>query len=139
MMAITRVLAAGIALGIIGALASGPAQAKPPHARQGSQGSDDRTAVLNIVFSEVEKRLIREFFTQHGSYEASALPPGIRKQVARGKPLPPGIAKRVLPGDLESRLPQRSGYTRQIVGTDVLLIAAATGLVVDILIDVIRR
>jgi hypothetical protein len=139
MRAITGVLATGIALGIIGVVPGGPAQAKPPQARQGSQGADGQTAVLNVVFSEVERRLIREFFTQHGSYEASPLPPGIRKQVARGKPLPPGIAKRFLPGDLESRLPQRSGYTRQIVGTDVLLIAAATGLVVDILVDVIRH
>ena len=66
---------------------------------------------------------------------AKPLPPGIAKKVARGGSLPPGIAKRYLPNDLLVQLPARPGYQWMVVGTDVLLVAAATGLIVDILID----
>ncbi|HAE50439.1 MAG TPA: hypothetical protein DCK97_23795, partial [Tistrella mobilis] len=51
----------------------------------------------------------------------------------RGKPLPPGIAKKRLPGPLYDRLPRREGYEWIQAGRDILLIAAATGVIVDIL------
>jgi hypothetical protein len=66
-----------------------------------------------------------------------SLPPGIAKKVARGGALPPGIAKRYLPQDLLVQLPPRPGCQWAIVDNDVVLIAAATGLVVDILADVL--
>lgn len=68
---------------------------------------------------------------------AQALPPGIAKKVERGGSLPPGIAKRYLPNDLAIQLPPRPGYQWIVVGRDVLLIAAATSLIVDILDDVL--
>jgi hypothetical protein len=68
---------------------------------------------------------------------AQALPPGIARKVARGGSLPPGIAKRYLPNDLAIQLPPRPGYQWVVVGRDVLLIAAATSLIVDILNDVL--
>jgi hypothetical protein len=63
------------------------------------------------------------------------LPPGIAKNVARGKPLPPGIAKKLSPQMLAT-LPQRQGYEYAQVGADVVLIETATRLVVDVLKDV---
>ncbi|VVN74413.1 hypothetical protein PS726_00618 [Pseudomonas fluorescens] len=60
------------------------------------------------------------------------LPPGIQKNLARGKPLPPGIAKK-LDGRLVGRLPHYDGYEWQQVGTDLILVALATGLVYEIL------
>ena len=68
---------------------------------------------------------------------AQALPPGIARKVARGGSLPPGIAKRYLPNELAIQLPPRPGYQWIVVGRDVLLIAAATSLIVDILDDVL--
>ena len=68
---------------------------------------------------------------------AQALPPGIAKKVARGGSLPPGIAKRYLPKELAVQLPPRPGYQWVVVGRDVLLIAAATSLIVAILDDVL--
>ena len=68
---------------------------------------------------------------------AQPLPPGIAKKVARGGTLPPGIAKRYLPNELLVQLPPRPGCQWVIVDNDVVLIAAATGLVVDILADVL--
>ena len=61
-----------------------------------------------------------------------ALPPGIQKNLARGKPLPPGIAKK-LDGRLIGRLPHYDGYEWQQVGTDLILVALATGLIYEVL------
>ncbi|MCP1475771.1 hypothetical protein ABIA54_000136 [Pseudomonas sp. EB276 TE3739] len=60
------------------------------------------------------------------------LPPGIQKNLARGKPLPPGIAKK-LDGRMLGHLPHYDGYEWQQVGTDLILVALATGLVYEIL------
>jgi hypothetical protein len=64
---------------------------------------------------------------------AKPMPPGIAKKIARGGAMPPGIAKRHFPTDLISRLPPRPGQQWLVVGTDILLVDAATQLVVDIL------
>ena len=70
-------------------------------------------------------------------FRPAPLPPGIARNYARGKPLPPGIAKKHLPGPLLGRLPQRDGYEWRQVGSDIVLLAAATGIIVDILNDAI--
>ncbi|KQZ91622.1 MULTISPECIES: anti-virulence regulator CigR family protein [unclassified Pseudomonas] len=64
-----------------------------------------------------------------------ALPPGIQKNLARGKPLPPGIAKK-LDGRLIGRLPHYDGYEWQQVGTDLILVALASGLIYEIVNNV---
>lgn len=65
----------------------------------------------------------------------TGLPPGIAKNVARGKPLPPGIAKKLSPQMLAT-LPHREGYEYAQVGADIVLIETATRLVIDVLKDV---
>jgi hypothetical protein len=64
------------------------------------------------------------------------LPPGIRKNLARGKPLPPGIARQTLPLAFVERLPAHEGYAWRRAGTDLVLIAASDGLIVEIAADV---
>ncbi|MCY1278196.1 hypothetical protein D3C80_799510 [compost metagenome] len=66
---------------------------------------------------------------------AQALPPGIQKNLARGKPLPPGIAKK-LDGRLVSRLPHYDGYDWVRAGTNLILVAVATGIIYEVLHDV---
>ncbi|NVZ99992.1 anti-virulence regulator CigR family protein [Pseudomonas gingeri] len=61
-----------------------------------------------------------------------ALPPGIQKNLARGKPLPPGIAKK-LDGRLLGRLPHYDGYEWQQAGTDLILVAIASGIIYEVL------
>jgi len=93
--------------------------------------------VLDGVFGEDERAVI-ERYARERDLRPTALPPGIAKNVARGKPLPPGIAKRGLPRDLESRLPPlREGLERIIVGDDVTIIEEGTRIVVDVLKDVL--
>ncbi|WP_448683055.1 anti-virulence regulator CigR family protein [Pseudomonas nicosulfuronedens] len=66
----------------------------------------------------------------------AALPPGIQKNLARGKPLPPGIAKK-LDGRLIGRLPHYDGYEWQQAGTDLLLVTIATGVIYEVLRNVL--
>lgn len=114
-----------------------PGHAGPPgHAKQGGGGDVDLGLHAEIRFGVNETEIIRDYFGRHGM-TSKPLPPGIAKNLARGKPLPPGIAKRYLPQDLSLRLPVYEGYERLIVGDDVLLVAAATGIIVDILSDVL--
>ena len=82
------------------------------------------------------QRTIREYYADKPK-SARALPPGVARNYARGKKLPPGIAKRSLPPDLAARLPVQPGHQYIVVESDVLLIAVSTGIVVDILIDVL--
>lgn len=66
------------------------------------------------------------------------LPKGIRKNLARGKPMPPGIAKTRMPGTLLGRLPEQPGYEWRIAGSDLLLVQLQAEIVADVLIDVFR-
>ncbi|MDP6952672.1 MAG: hypothetical protein QGF53_07905 [Alphaproteobacteria bacterium] len=69
-----------------------------------------------------------------GLAKRDELPPGLERQLERNGTLPPGLAKRNLPDDLRSRLRDPDdGTERQIVGTDVLLVDTATGVILDIL------
>lgn len=82
---------------------------------------------------------IRQIFIRNSdSYgQAQALPPGIRKNLARGKPLPPGIAKKLDP-NFARQLPYYQGYEWQQVGTDAALVNITTGIVREVLNDVLR-
>jgi len=75
-----------------------------------------------------------------GLAKKTSLPPGLQRQLERNGRLPPGLAKRDLPADLQSQLPPaKDGTERVIAGADVVLIHEATGVVLDILRDVVTR
>lgn len=132
-----------ITLSLLIALA-GTASADPGkgkgHTKQG--GQDGRTASnslnlsVSIRFGADEAQTITDYY--RGRPAQGSLPPGIAKNLARGKPLPPGIAKKYLPGDLTARLPRLDDrYLRVVVGRDVLLIEAGSGLILDVLKSVL--
>ncbi len=104
------------------------------------------TVDIDVVFSVVEKRIIKDFFGGGGAVKtkrnkgkgksgrSGGLPPGLAKHLERRGTLPPGLAKRDLPPGLASRLPPaRPGLGRFVVGNDVVLIETATGIILDIL------
>lgn len=99
---------------------------------------------VDVTFSSREAETIRAWFRDHG-HEADrkgrkSLPPGIAKNLARGKPLPPGIAKQALPPGLVERLPPPPrGYERIIVDGKVLLVEIATRIIHDVLLDAVLR
>jgi hypothetical protein len=67
---------------------------------------------------------------------SSALPPGVAKNLARGKPLPPGIAKN-FDSRVVGQLPRYEGYEWKQVGTDVVLVAIASGIVYEVLRNIL--
>lgn len=140
-----RLLLAGVACLLAGAAAAQP----PPGRGQGGPpgrggpppggGSPDAGAALGalLVFTAIEQTRIREWFIAN-PYAVQPLPPGIARNLARGKPLPPGIAKRYAPAGLLRQLAPRPGYEVLVIGASILLVHAASGIVHDILSDVIR-
>jgi hypothetical protein len=123
-------------------LALAPVLLVSPHAVQGQKKPKttgrDVSVQVQVTFSAHEREQITTFFSQHRPADLKPLPPGIRKKLARGKPLPPGIAKQTLPPELVRVLPERSGYEVVQVGWDVVLVEVATGVIRDVLLDVIR-
>ncbi len=85
----------------------------------------------SVGFSVVERQIVAEFFATNRQ-DVEALPPGIARNLARGKRLPPGIAKRQIPSALQAQLPTRVGIEVSIFGDRIVLLEAS-GLVVDIL------
>ena len=103
---------------------------------------------VSVVFSDAEARIIASWYREHGGEAGSrgrgkkpgGLPPGIAKNLARGKALPPGIAKQYLPDDLVAALPRPpAGYERVIVDGKILLVEVATRVIHDILSDLVLR
>jgi hypothetical protein len=85
----------------------------------------------SVGFSVRERQIVAEFFATHRQ-EVEALPPGIARNLARGKRLPPGIAKRPIPSGLQALFPTRVGVEVSIFGDRIVLLEAS-GLMVDIL------
>ncbi len=75
--------------------------------------------------------------TPPGHAKKGGYPPGIAKQLQRGKGLPPGLDREPLPADLERQLtPLPRGYVRIRVGADLVIMHSDTRVVVDILHDI---
>ena len=105
---------------------------------------------VTVAFSDKDISLIQAWYRDHGDGPqgagkskqkgAGSLPPGIAKNLQRGKPLPPGIAKQVLPSGLVELLgPPPRGYERIYVDGRVLLVHIATQVIHDALEDLILR
>ena len=98
---------------------------------------------VGVVFSDDEISIIATWYhgtasQKRGSKKQKGLPPGIAKNLARGKPLPPGIAKKYLPDGLRHALPPPpKGYERIIVDGKVLLVEIASRVIHDILVDIV--
>ena len=116
------------------------------------------TDVTGREFSAVEKKIIEDFFGEQAADAVSGtkkdktkknknakkkgksdeLPPGLQKHLDKYGTLPPGLAKKELPPGLAKRLGStRSGLERLIVGDDVVLVEEATGIVYDIIKDIV--
>ena len=113
------------------------------HAAQngnGQRGRGDSRRVEVVVrgggVNLTAQRTIREYYADKPR-SVREVPPGVARNYARGRKLPPGIARRPLPPELVARLPARPGYQYVAVDRDVLVVAVSTGIVTDILLDVL--
>jgi hypothetical protein len=104
---------------------------------KGKGGGADAKPHENAIFNKADHDTFRNYFRSH-KITAQALPPGIAKNLGRGKPLPPGIAKRDLPNDLVQKLGSRAqpGVSYAIAGDRV--VAMKSGLVIDVIEGLFR-
>ncbi len=114
----------------------------------GAQTEASAELGVEVIFSDGEIAIIGAWYQDrghkrshgNGGKKAKGLPPGIAKNLARGKPLPPGIAKKYLPEGLRQLLPAPpQGYERIIVDGKVLLVEIATRVIHDILVDIVLK
>ena len=85
------------------------------------------------VNSDISYSRARSLAVNYGLVGYQSLPPGIAKNLVRGKPLPPGIAKKTLPASLINDLPYYPGYEWRAVGDDLVLIALSTAIVTAVI------
>ncbi|MDM9559748.1 MULTISPECIES: anti-virulence regulator CigR family protein [Bordetella] len=103
----------------------------------GHRGGDgDVNVGISLTTAGISVSTARGYAVDYGATGYSSLPPGIRKNLARGKPLPPGIAKKMVPGPMLAHLPVHPGYEWRVAGTDLILVAIGTAIVADVLFDV---
>jgi hypothetical protein len=116
------------------ALAQGNSQrAQTQAADEGKRGNQQEALIVNIGFEEARRIAVANQLTGYAD-----LPPGIRRNLARGKPLPPGLARKAVPGSMLGSLPVIGGHEWQIAGRDLVLVSQGTQLVVDILNNVFQ-
>jgi hypothetical protein len=98
------------------------------------------------VFATKEITLIQGYFKTNlsnlppGLAKRETLPPGLQKQLERNGTLPPGLQKKIqpLPLELERQLSGvPTGYRRVVVAGNVILMNPTTGLIYDIIRNVI--
>ncbi len=100
---------------------------------------------VGISFSDSEIQIISSYYKRDEAVShrgkknhKKGLPPGIAKNLKRGKSLPPGIAKQQLPAKLVTVLPPvPKGYERVIIDGRVVLIEIATQVIRDVLTDLV--
>jgi hypothetical protein len=117
-------------------------------------------SVGDIVIGEIERRILHDYYQRHldewehesggkqhknkkkgngkglppGLAKRGELPPDLAKQLVRHGHLPPGLEGRDLPPDLLAQLPRlRPDYRYMIADNRVMLISAATNVILDVL------
>lgn len=107
---------------------------KSKHHKSESKSDIDTTSAL--IAAGITVAAARSLALNNQLIQFRPLPPGIQKNLMRGKPLPPGIAKKVLPMPFINQLPYHPGCEWRAVGSDLVLIALSTAIVVDVLKNV---
>jgi hypothetical protein len=128
-----------LAVALAAALATQAVSAAPKHDHPGKQTEakhDDLSVRVSGPSIDIDR--VRIVLGQNRDLIAptTALPPGIAKNLARGKPLPPGIAKN-FDSRVSNQLPHYEGYEWKQIGTDVVLVAIATGIVYEVLRNIL--
>jgi len=103
----------------------------------GGTTTPQTTVSATVVFRSGDVAVFRDYFVAH-KITAQPLPPGIAKNLARGKPLPPGIAKKVVPAGLIALGPKLDRDTTLSIFGDVV-VAMKGGVVIDILGGVFKH
>ncbi|HHD7487639.1 TPA: anti-virulence regulator CigR family protein [Klebsiella oxytoca] len=103
------------------------------HKKEDNPGQRKNYGKPDHVSADISFSRARSLAVNYGLTGYQSLPPGIAKNLARGKPLPPGIAKKAVPASMLNELPYYPGYEWRVVGQDLVLIALSTAIVTSII------
>ena len=82
--------------------------------------------------------LINDGLRQQIFTQVSSLPPGIKKNLARGKGLPPGIAKKVLlPATVVNHVSLPANTNIIVVGSNVIVFDPIKNIILDIISNIL--
>lgn len=89
---------------------------------QGQGNAQDNSSGLatGLVIAGITAIAAQNLAVNYGVVGYAPLPPGIAKNLARGKPLPPGIAKKYPPNAMLAQLPYHPGYEWRVAGSDLI-------------------
>ena len=122
---------------------------------RGGQQQPERTAGDKVrealppaepIFTTQERTVITNWFVRNrsglppGLAKRETLPPGLEKQLRERGTLPPGLQKKIqpLPVELEHQLTALpTGYRRVVIAGNVIVMNPTTGLIYDIVRNVI--
>ncbi len=99
--------------------------------KDGRKGRDGK----DLRYAGISRDDARRYADQYRVSGTKPLPPGIRKNLARGKPIPPGIAMTRLPQGYLDRLPRYPGYEWRGYGRDLVLVDALSNVIADVILD----
>ena len=146
----SRIVILAVTTGMVLCACSSSAPTPAPMPRSSSPGVAPAqrpvpatTQTLSFTFTSDHAAIVHAYYDgQNGrpgnGRGRSGLPPGIEKNLARGKPLPPGIAKQYLPSAVLVRLPTvPRGMEYVVVAGKLLLVEIATQMVREVLIEAV--
>lgn len=155
----------GTALLSVALLAAGPVWADPPAGKgggkgqgqsqgqgqgRGGEGKEHGNSQGNgpAGFAPNDRTVIQNYFAAPTSgpncppglakKNNGCMPPGQAKQYTIGRALPAGVVMYPLPGNLVGRLAPPPGYQYMRVGSDILMLAIGTNMVVSALENMVR-
>jgi hypothetical protein len=108
------------------------AQGKSKTKATPASGTSTSVAV-GVVFRDPDRTVFRDYFARQ-QMVVTPLPPGIAKNLARGKPLPPGIAQKTFPRSIIVRPGLHADIVFIMVGHN--MVAVRNGIVVDVMFNV---
>lgn len=100
----------------------------------------DRDLDVRVVFSDADRRIIREYYREDyrrlppGLAKQGKVPPGHAFKMARNRSVPADVRWGYLDADIERRLSRLpDGYVRVVIGADIGILNTRTRIVVDLL------
>ena len=132
-----RILSIALSL-FVACIVAHEAAATPPEGRGKTETQVTSDALGHLIDPDLDYDQIRRMAVEQHYTGRKALPPGIAKNLARGKPLPPGIAKKSPRVEFVRQLPSYPDYEWKRCGTDLVLVQVATQVVAEVLSNIFK-
>jgi Ni/Co efflux regulator RcnB len=101
-------------------------------------GRYDNNFYIRLRFGGIDREEANRTARMNNFYGYKPLPPGIRKNLMRGKQIPAGLVWMPIPAAYMRSLPRYPGYEWRASGTDLVLVAVGTAIIADVIWDALH-